>query len=118
MKPAFTKGPWRATPFVYDGVCCHMEVRCPATPDNSKGLLLAHVSYASKPAHLICYVESEAQATANARAMAAAPDLLTVAVEVDSLLTKQKWLVDGPDPESQLLAAARAAIAKATGEQQ
>ncbi len=118
MKPAFTKGPWRVEPFIVDGKTVSIQVRGPARDDNARGLILAETSFASDKAQQICYVETEAQALANAQALSAVHDLLTVAIEVDRLLTKQRWSVDGPDPESQLLAAARAAIAKAMGEQQ
>ncbi|QRQ86285.1 hypothetical protein [Cupriavidus oxalaticus] len=118
MKPAITKGPWRVEPFIVDGETVSIKVRGPAKDDNERGLILAQTSYASDVQQRICYVETEAQALANAQAIAAVHDLLAVAIEVDRLLTKQKWIVDGPDPESQLLAAARAAITKAVGEQQ
>lgn len=41
------------------------------------------------------------------------PDLLAVAQKCEAMLTRQKWLPDGTDPESVLLREARAAIAKA-----
>lgn len=118
MKPAFTEGPWRVEPFIVDGKTVSIQVRGPARDDNARGLILAQTSYASDEPQRICYVETEAQALANARAMAAVHDLLAIAIEVDRLLTKQKWSVDGTDSESQLLAATRAAITKAIGEPQ
>jgi hypothetical protein len=39
-------------------------------------------------------------------------DLLAVAQQCEAMLTRQGWLPDGADPESVLLRAARAAIAK------
>ncbi|HSC06789.1 MAG TPA: hypothetical protein VLD59_08180 [Steroidobacteraceae bacterium] len=50
----------------------------------------------------------------DARLIAAAPDLYSIAVCVEALLTRQRWTANGNDPESVLLRDARAAIAKAT----
>ena len=47
--------------------------------------------------------------------IAAAPDLLAVAIEVERLLAAQKFRPEGIGAENKLLAAARAAITKATG---
>jgi hypothetical protein len=116
MKPAFTRGPWQAKPFVSEGRLVVVDVRSPASEAYPFGQIVATCNYVAEADN--CHVLGAEQALANAQAVAAVHDLLTVAVEVDRLLTKQKWSIDGPDPESQLLAAARAAIAKATGEQQ
>ena len=52
-----------------------------------------------------------------ARMMAASRELLAVAQKCEAMLTRQKWLPDGTDPEAVLLRLARAAIVKATGAQ-
>lgn len=52
---------------------------------------------------------------ANAALIAAAPELLAVALEVEQLLSAQKFAPTGIGVENALLAAARAAIAKAEG---
>ena len=66
----------------------------------------------------ICEVYSHmgiAEADANQKLIAAAPDLLAVAIEVERLLAAQKFRPEGIGAENKLLAAARAAITKATG---
>ena len=53
------------------------------------------------------------QAEPIARMMAASRELLAVAQKCEAMLTRQKWLPDGTDPEAVLLREARAAIVKA-----
>jgi hypothetical protein len=55
---------------------------------------------------------SRDQAEPIARMMAASRELLAVAQKCEAMLARQGWLPDGTDPESVLLRAARAAIAK------
>lgn len=69
--------------------------------------------YDEKPERFVP-TEGHDEAMANAYLWAAAPELLAVARDVERLLAAQKWCVDGADPESRVLAAARAAIAAAT----
>ncbi|WP_042886329.1 hypothetical protein [Cupriavidus necator] len=83
MKPTITKGPWRVEPFIVDGKTVSIQVRGPARDDNARGLILPQTSYASDEQQRICYVESEAQALVNARAMAA---VLTY------LLSPSRWI--------------------------
>ncbi|MDW3682970.1 hypothetical protein RA280_14675 [Cupriavidus sp. CV2] len=113
MKPAFTKGPWRVEPFIVDGKTVSIQVRGPARDDNARGLILAQTSYASDEAQRICYVETEAQALANARAMAAFPEVLAALVAMVDHHSGVKVAAD-----QRLLDAAEAAIAKVIGVQQ
>lgn len=57
----------------------------------------------------------DAEFQADQRLIAAAPELLDIAVRIDALLTRQHWISDSDASESALLRDARAAIAKATG---
>lgn len=58
--------------------------------------------------------QSQEQWEADARLIAAAPDLLSALIAMEAKASKQNWNDAYPDQ----LEAARAAIAKATGEQQ
>lgn len=89
------------------------EIRAPKTgpiadsPDFPGSLVVARLCTDAMP-------DARVHA-ATGRAMAAASELLAVAQEIESLLTNQKWNPDGLGRECRILAAARAAIAKATG---
>lgn len=96
MSTALTLGPWES---------CGNLIRTKREADGSGGFLIAEV-----PANT-------GDTTEKAMVMAAAPELLAVAREVERLLYAQGWNGNGFDPESRLLAASRAAIAKATGAQ-
>jgi len=50
---------------------------------------------------------------ANARVIAAAPDLLAAAIQAEAVLARGKWLESSTDPEAVALRALRAAIEKA-----
>ncbi len=56
------------------------------------------------------------RAAANARLIAAAPQLFDIAQRVEALLTRQHWMPDGDSPESALLRDVRAAILRVEGE--
>ncbi|WP_316150089.1 hypothetical protein [Cupriavidus sp. BIC8F] len=112
MKAAITKGPWRVEPFVVDGETISIQVRGPARDDNARGLILAGISFASDKSQRICYVETEAEALANARAIAAFPEVLAALI---AMLGHHSGVPVAAD--QQLLDAAEAAVAKALGEQ-
>jgi hypothetical protein len=113
MKAVITKGPWRVEPFIVDGKTISIQVRGPATDDNARGLILAETSFASDKSQQICYAETEAQALANARAIASFPEVLAALV---AMLNHHSGTPVAAD--QQLLDAAEAAIAKSMGEQQ
>lgn len=96
----FTKGPW-----TIDSANCSAHSFCGIHGGDDDGYIIADLCNDG--------YSREVQ-EANARLIAASPDLLAVAQKCEALLTRQKWCETGDDPEAVLLREARAAIAKAT----
>lgn len=75
--------------------------------------------FAGRNTH-VCYLATQGltneEIEANCNLIAAAPELLDVAIAAEAMLTSQKFRPDGIGAENKLLAAARAVIIKATGE--
>lgn len=107
MSEQHTHGPWCVLPEEVDK--SYIRVRGTRLGDRYKIANVLAVNYDGAPAY-------EADETrANARLIAQAPDLLDIAQRVEAMLTRQRWLATGDDPESVLLRDARAAIARAEG---
>ncbi|HQZ01693.1 MAG TPA: hypothetical protein PL024_12360 [Thauera sp.] len=58
---------------------------------------------------------ADAELVAHARLLAAAPELHQACADAEALLTRQKWIPSTSTPEGGVLAALRAALAKAQG---
>lgn len=97
MTQTYTPGPWAATKQEIFSCVDDARVATAWAGHDSQGMLNKAIG--------------AAQADANARLIAAAPDLLTVAVNVEAAITES-----GTEANlDNILAALRAAIAKATG---
>lgn len=109
MSTKHTPGPWRATK-------CFLNQVNPATIVSESGVAVASVEYGIK-ATGDAFEGREGEFDANARLMAAAPDLLESLQQTVASL--EHWFVRHGDPEgvnSLMMKKARAAIAKATGD--
>lgn len=112
MEAKHTKGEWQAkapNPYADESagerMTYHWVVRTSYEPANG-----------GARGHQVCEISSMNTGTeeADARLIAAAPELLDIAKRTEDMLTRQRWRDDGGDPESKLLRDCRAAIAKAT----
>lgn len=73
-----------------------------------------HVVQADATHLTVCFMTSDGPSEANAKLIAAAPELLEAARKAEAVLARGKWLDTSPDPEAVALRELRAAIDKAT----
>ena len=109
-----TKGPWRTEEAKAGGVPYRLEIRGEENETQPFGPTVATLGWVDEPD--ICHVHGIEEARANARLMAAAPDMLEALQGMlsmwNSVCTAHAW-----EPEHLTeVTAARAAIAKAIGE--
>lgn len=123
----FTPGPWRECGHDRGGCQCgqvwSVAADCPVATVESGEWGDEYPAVREVDGKCEAYMERigygivpEDAARANARLIAAAPDLLSALRLCEAVLTRQKWIEGGPDPEAIAMTAARAAIARAQRE--